>query len=230
MIKVIAINSSPHMDKGNTALILNPFLEGIKEAGAEVELFYTKKLKINPCQGDFSCSIKNPGECFQKDDMQKIYPKLYKADIWVFATPLYVSGMTGPMKNLIDRILIPMGLPYLELRDGHCHHPLREFVKNGKIVLVSNCGYWELNNFDLLINQIKALCSHAEREFAGALLRPHGPVLRSMSEKGANVDDIFKAAKEAGKQLIENGKMTLKTLKIISRELLPLEVYLPPKS
>lgn len=30
-------------------LILNPFLDGMKEAGAEVELFYTRKLRINPC-------------------------------------------------------------------------------------------------------------------------------------------------------------------------------------
>ena len=37
-MKVIAFNSSPRMDKGNTALILNPFLEGMREAGAEVEL------------------------------------------------------------------------------------------------------------------------------------------------------------------------------------------------
>lgn len=32
-MKVLAINSSPRMDRGNTALILNPFLEGMKEAG-----------------------------------------------------------------------------------------------------------------------------------------------------------------------------------------------------
>lgn len=68
MQKVLAINSSPKMEKGNTNLILTPFLEGIKEAGAEVELFYTNKLKIGPCKGDLNCWIKTPGECFQKDD------------------------------------------------------------------------------------------------------------------------------------------------------------------
>ncbi|GAH36327.1 unnamed protein product, partial [marine sediment metagenome] len=31
MVKVIVINGSPSMDEGNTALILNPFLEGMKE-------------------------------------------------------------------------------------------------------------------------------------------------------------------------------------------------------
>ena len=86
-MKVLAFNCSPKMNKGNTALILNPFLEGMREAGAEVELFYTKKLKINPCQGEGNCGFKTPGECFQKDDMQMLYPKLRDADIWVFAPP-----------------------------------------------------------------------------------------------------------------------------------------------
>ena len=74
-MKVLAINSSPRMDKGNTAMILNPFLEGMREAGSEVELFYTSKLNIKPCTGEFNCWIKTPGECYQKDDMQILYPK-----------------------------------------------------------------------------------------------------------------------------------------------------------
>jgi len=226
-MKVLAINGSPMMGKGNTALILAPFLQGMEEAGAEIDLFYTKKLKINPCQGEFHCAIKTPGECFQKDDMQMLHPKLCEADIWVFATPVYVSGMTGPMKNLIDRILIPMGEPFLELRDGHCRHRMREGIKHGKVVLVSNCAYWEMDNFDLLLAHACAVCEHAEREFAGALLRPHGPVLRPMMERGAAVEDVFEAAREAGRQLVEDGVMSPETLNTVSCELLPLEMYVP---
>jgi multimeric flavodoxin WrbA len=85
------------MDKGNTALILIPFLDGMEEAGAKVERLCTKKLKINPCQGEISCWLKTPGECFQKDDMQMVLSKLRLADIWVFATPVYLDGVTGPM-------------------------------------------------------------------------------------------------------------------------------------
>jgi multimeric flavodoxin WrbA len=85
MVRALAINSSPQMDKGNTAIILNPFLEGMRDAGADVELFYTKNLKINPCQGELSCWVKTPGQCFQKDDMQMLYPK-FVADVYVFAS------------------------------------------------------------------------------------------------------------------------------------------------
>lgn len=37
-MKVVAINSRPNMGKGNTALVLDPFLDGMREMGAEVEL------------------------------------------------------------------------------------------------------------------------------------------------------------------------------------------------
>lgn len=47
-MKVLAINASPHMDKGNTAMILDPFLEGMKEAGSEVDLIYTSSLGSSP--------------------------------------------------------------------------------------------------------------------------------------------------------------------------------------
>jgi len=225
MTKVVAINGSPRMDQGNTSLILTPFLDGMREAGADVELFYTKKLKIRPCQGNWKCVFETPGECYQKDDMQMLHPKLLEADIWVFATPVYVSGMTGPLKNLIDRILIPLGLPETELVNGHSRHKMREGIKRGKIVLVSNSGYWEQDNFDLLIDQMKAVADHAEWKYVGSLIRPHGEVMKSMMKIPGAIDDIFNAAKEAGKQLVNNGEMLTETLDIVRRELLPIDQY-----
>jgi len=224
-MKVLAINSSPRMDKGNTALILNPFLEGMKEAGAEVELFYTSKLKIHPCTGEFNCWIKTPGECLHNDDMKILYPKIAEADVMVFATPVYVDGVTGPMKNLIDR-MIPLAYPFFELRDGHCRHPLRGGAKAHKYVLVSNCGFWEKDNFDPLLVHMKAICKNTSTEFAGALLRPHGGAVQAMLEMGAPIGDIFEAAKEAGRQLVKEQKMSPETLDIISRDLLSREMYI----
>ena len=142
----------------------------------------------------------------------------------VFATPVYVEGVTGPMKNLIDRML-PRVQPLFELRDGHCRHPLREGTKSFKVVLVSNCGLWEMDNFDPLLVYMKAFCRNASSEFAGALLRPHGEGISFMMEMGMSLDDIFEAAKEAGRQLVEGGEMSAETLSIISRELMPLEMY-----
>ena len=225
-MKVMAINSSPNMDEGNTAVILGFFTEGMKEAGAEVETLYTKKLKIKPCQGELHCWLKTPGKCFQKDDMEWILPKLDEANIWVLGTPLYVDGMSGPMKNFIDRI-IPLVEPFIELRDGHCRHPQRgEHSDSKKVVLVSNCGFWERDNFDALIVHVEAICRNLNGQFAGALLRPHGGALKRMPEMGAGVEDVVEAARDAGRQLIRDERMSEETLKTVGRDLLSREVYL----
>lgn len=213
------------MDKGNTALILNPFLEGMKEEGADVELFYTRKLNIHPCTGEFNCWLKTPGKCLHNDDMNLLYPRIDAADVIVFATPVYVDGVTGPMKNLMDRI-IPLVQPFFELRDDHCRHPGRGEAKVRKLVLVSNCGFWEKDNFDPLIVHMKAICKNLSAEFSGALLRPHGEAIAEMLGMGAQIGDIFEAAKEAGRQLVKEEKMSQETLDIISRELLPREMYI----
>lgn len=224
-MKVLAFNSSPRMQNGNTAIILNPFLEGMKEMGAEVELLFTKKLNVNPCQGCFNCWLKTPGKCFQKDDMQMLLPKLHEADILVLATPLYVDGMSAPMKNVIDR-MVPLVQPFVELRDGHYRHVVREGHEYASLVLVSNCGFWETDNFDTLLVHVKAACKNMAKEFAGAVLRPHGAMLGGMVEMGVPLDDVLEAAKEAGRELVRDGKMSPGTLATVSRELMPSETYL----
>jgi multimeric flavodoxin WrbA len=182
----------------------------MEEAGAKVELVYTRKLKINPCLGEFYCWFKTPGECFQKDEMALLLPKLNASDIWVFGVPVYGDGVPGPVKNLMDRML-PMVQPYFELPEDHCRHPRRE--GNQK------------DNFDPMLAHMKAFCRNAGTEFAGALLRPHGEELRAMLKMGEAVQDIFDAAREAGRQLVRDGKMATETLDIVSRELLPRESY-----
>ena len=224
-MKVTVISGSPNMDKGNTALILGPFIDGMRGAGGDVSVHYTRRLKINPCVGDYACWFKTPGRCFQKDDMEGLLPGIAGADILVLATPVYVDGITAPLKNLLDRC-IPICSPLIELRDDHCRHPGRAGLENGRLVLVANCGFWELDNFDPMLVHMKAIGRNLDRDFAGALLRPHGTVLREMMQGGAPIDDILEAAKEAGRQMIVDGRISGETAKIVSRELIPRDTYI----
>ena len=105
-MKVIAINGSPRMEKGYTALILTPFIEGMTDAGAEVKLFYPRRLKIKPCTcGQMYCWYGKSGECCIKDDMQLLYPQLREADILALAeskmwpSDLYRSS-TFPLSDI----------------------------------------------------------------------------------------------------------------------------------
>lgn len=224
-MRVLAINSSPHMQKGNTALILNPFLEGMKEVGAEVELLYTRKLDVRPCLGCFSCWIKTPGKCVQEDDMAMLLRKLREAEIWAWATPVYVDGASSPLKSVLDRLMPLLRMP-AEVRDGRSRHLVEEDLVEGKVVLVSNCGLWEMRNFDPLVVHMEAACQHVRREFAGALLRPHGQTLRDLLKQGEAVGDVLDAAREAGRQLVRDGEMSSDTLGIVGRPLVSLEEYI----
>ena len=214
-MKVLAINGSPHMDEGNTAMILNPFLGGMREAGSDVEVFYTRKLKIGACNGDLSCWFKNPGICGQKDDMQMLLPKLKEADIVVWASPVYYAGVTGPLKNLMDR-----QLP-LNLQGGQAKHP--------KAVLVSTCSAWELSMFDPLLLQMRAIYTRPNEssDFAGALLRPMADGMKDMIKAGETklVEDIFQAAREAGRQLAKEGTISEELEARVSRALMPRDAY-----
>jgi multimeric flavodoxin WrbA len=212
------------MERGNTALLLDPFLDGMREEGCEVELIYTCKLQIKSCLGDRACWTKTPGRCVQKDDVSALLPKIQEADFIVFAVPLYFDGMPGNLKNLIDR-LIPILEPFFVMRGEHCRHAPRQPHKHSKVVLVSNCGFWEMDNFDPLVTHVQSICRNACWEFAGALLRPHGESLGYMVKKGFAVQDVLDAAKNAGKELVRTGKISEENLKIVSRELVPLKTY-----
>jgi multimeric flavodoxin WrbA len=168
--------------------------------------------------------MKTPGKCFQKDDMEMLLPQIAEADMRVFATPLYFDDMAAPLKGLWDR-LVPLGSPSIELRDGHSRHPLRNGRGMGKNVLVSTCGFWEMDNVDPLLAHMRAFCGDIGWDFAGALLRPRGPTFKAMADRGAPVNDILQAAKDAGRQLVVNGAMQPQTLAAVGRPLMSLENF-----
>jgi multimeric flavodoxin WrbA len=63
MTTSVVINGSPRKDKGNTAIVLEPFIQGMIDAGCEVELFYISRLKIKQCScGKMYCWYDMPGE------------------------------------------------------------------------------------------------------------------------------------------------------------------------
>ncbi len=43
-------------------------------------------------------------KCVQKDDAPEIMEKLRRADVLIFATPIYYYEMCGQMKALLDRM------------------------------------------------------------------------------------------------------------------------------
>jgi multimeric flavodoxin WrbA len=218
LMYVLAINGSARMEKGYTAMILTPFLEGMKEAGAQVELLYAKRLNVNPCTGEFHCWYEKPGECHIRDSMQTVYPKLREADMLVLATPVYIP-LPGEMQNFINR-LCPLIEPILSKRNGRTRARFHKDVKIKKIALVSACGWWEKGNFSTVLRIIKEIARDTNVKFAGAVLRPHAYLLA----QNKKATEILAAAKQAGFQLIKEGTISKDLLAIVAQPLISEEV------
>ncbi len=98
--KVLAIVGSPRY-RGNTSILVDKYLAGAKEAGAEVEKVFLRKLSIAGCIACDGC--KKAGYCVIEDDLKILLDKMNSADVWVLGTPVYFWGPTALMKAFIDR-------------------------------------------------------------------------------------------------------------------------------
>jgi multimeric flavodoxin WrbA len=220
MVRALAVNGSPRVDRGHTALVLGSFIQGMTDAGSEVDLFYASRLKIRPCAcGVMHCWSNSPGECCVQDDMQVLYPKLRAADVLVLATPVYIP-LPGDMQNFVNR-LCPLIEPTLERRRGRTRARFRDSVNIKKIVLVATSGWREIENFDTVLRIAKELAEDASVEFAGAVLRPHAWAMKAAGKVTADGEAVLDAVRRAGHELVTAGQMNPETLEAVSHSLIP---------
>ena len=89
----------------NTAELCKPFMDELLQHEAAVEYITLYDKRIAPCRGCYSCqSVVDAYGCVQQDDMQAIVESILKADVLVFATPVYTWQATPPMKAVMDRM------------------------------------------------------------------------------------------------------------------------------
>lgn len=138
---------------GNTDLLAQAFIEGASKNN-DVEVVSVADYKINPCIGCNSCFTREGHECFQKDDMQKVYGKLKTADLVVIASPVYFYGISAQLKAVVDRL----------------HTPMRQNfpIKKLALILVGAATLPEL--FDAIKMQYQLVLSFFELEDAGMVL------------------------------------------------------------
>jgi multimeric flavodoxin WrbA len=97
---VLILKGSPR-ENGNSNVLAGEVERGAREAGAEVESLMLHHMDIRPCDACDACQ--ETGVCIVKDDMQKVYPLLEKADAILIASPVYWFTISAQAKLCIDR-------------------------------------------------------------------------------------------------------------------------------
>ncbi len=194
---VLAISGS-HRTSSFTEKMLDTLLEGMGKT--DIHKFYPHKMNIGPCTSCWGCwQGKNKGECVQKDDFQLIYDVYKRCDYIIVAAPVYVFGYPATVKNVIDRFFVNLEPSQIEMDNGDTNHPQR-FTPNAKGVLVSSCGFPDMENFTLMSQHFRKWMKHGGLQWAGEVL---------ISASGAaNVPRLFNgnfdAIKQAGRELVEH--------------------------
>ena len=216
--KIVVFDGGPRNTKfSKTTFMVKHFCKGAKSAGADIEYIKLKDMKINPCTGCFTCWTKTPGECIFKDDMTDLRLKSRKADLVVFASPLYIFSVTGIMKNFLDRNL-PNMKPYMLIENGETKHPHRypEDRQQGFAVF-SAAGFPEVDhNFDGLKGMFRCLHSHYEKSsLMGEFYMP-GAELIAQPVYGERRKRVEQACYNAGEQVVKAGKIDMAFMEAVS--------------
>lgn len=86
---------------GNTEIQCQSFADSMKDNGFDVEIIRLSDLSIRHCNGCNKCIGK--GICCITDDMQIVYDSFDESELFVLATPVYFSGPSSILKQMIDR-------------------------------------------------------------------------------------------------------------------------------
>lgn len=98
--RILILSSSPRKG-GNSETLVEYFANGAKDSGNEVEIIYLREKQYGFCKGCLACQ--KLGQCVIKDDAVNIVPKMYDADVLVFASPVYYYSISGQLKTMLDR-------------------------------------------------------------------------------------------------------------------------------
>jgi multimeric flavodoxin WrbA len=184
----------------------------MREAGANVEEIYLAKLNIRSCTGCWQCWMRENGCMFDgKDDFRELFEKVNKADMIVYALPLYVDGMPSMLKNYFDRSVRRI-YPYICSDTKKMRHPRRfDNRKNQTMVVLSVCGFHEKMQFKALDTHFKAIAHNFHVPIAETIYRSGAMFLFNNPFFYKLQTEILANMKKAGTELISAGRISRKT-------------------
>lgn len=168
---------------GYTKKLLNAFLNGLN-GSYNVKIFDCYKLSPHPC---ISCGIceKNDTCCF--NDLDEYDMLLNKAELLVFASPVYNLSVPSPLKALIDR-----SQRYFSKRFSLGIKPPIKIHK--KSVLLLTCGSNDERGFEIITDQLSRMFTIINTEL-------YASVFMSQTDNIIDTKDFESLAFMIGKNL-----------------------------
>lgn len=217
-MKILVINGSPRREKSSTSRVTKKFLEGISSVKkCDVEWINVDDLNITPCRGCLSCWGRTEGECVIKgDDVQAVKEKIILADTVVLSFPLYIFGLPGTLKVLMDRLVSLLRTYEGQVPvEGKAFHGFRRgnsgLDANHKqtLFVISTCGYMQADLvYDPLLSQLDTAWG---KENYYALLCPQGQSFQN-EQLFERIEKFLEKYIEAGAEFARTEKLSPQTI------------------
>lgn len=99
-MKVLILNGSPR--KGNTVTAVEAVRRGLNNIeDVDISEIVANDVSVSPCIACEACGSSNG--CVFDDDTNDVVDAVMKADVVIFATPVYWWGITAQLKVIIDK-------------------------------------------------------------------------------------------------------------------------------
>ena len=104
-MQTLVLNASPRK-AWNTAKLLKSAAEGAKSAGSEVEYIDLYDLNFTGCRSCMLCKRKGAQRChcYWKDDLSPIIDKVFRSDVLLVGTAIYLGRPTSRYFEVMERL------------------------------------------------------------------------------------------------------------------------------
>ena len=233
-MRILAINASYRGDKGHTRFLIDKLFKGAAEQGAECEVVTLSKKNMNICKACGVCqTINHYLKCVfdGEDDVKSIFDKMASADIIVFATPVYLFGISGLMKIFLDRIYATSDVNDLRIsKSGLLFHHINPAVCSKPFVTLVCCDNLEDETPKNVQSYFKTYSKFMDAPQVGVLIRNAGILTGQgkdpeKEKKFPKIYNVYDAYEQAGQELVEYGKITRKTENQANQEIIPVPLF-----
>ena len=226
-MKIVAINGSLDGNQGATYWMVESFLQGAREEGAErAEQIVLKGKTIHGCQGCFSCWFRTPGRCVRPDDLEDlVYPQTAGSDLVIYASSLSQHNISSLLLRCMER-QVGGALPAIkEDPDHEAVHPLRNSGHRAKMMVMADCTDAGQSHFDVLklLFQRKGVSS-AKTELVASIYRDQSALLLQSSP---STDQYQAALRQAGREIVHDLRLSSKTQAELEKPLAPFQESTP---
>jgi multimeric flavodoxin WrbA len=187
---VVALSSSPRR-RGNSRTLAEEVLAGVAESGHRTELVHLADHIQGFLRNCRECR-RDDGSCSIIDGYSDIFFRnILPADALVLATPIWWYGMSGQLKNCLDRMFCYVAASY----PGH--ESVHQQLMGKRLVLALSA---EENNLSArlgIVHQVQELCRYLHFTFAGVVVG----IGNSTGEVRNDLNSPAAAARELGRRL-----------------------------